>query len=129
MTTSQNFEIHFSAHFYKNRRVHRTCSLALTWKWHVLLTVGLCESLQMLIRSICLSHSQSGGQWLRQHLLFDLHIKHAHRQAGNRMSFHPSGCTSQVSQPLAITEQERMCSWCVSAPAATGGPTDYGHYP
>ena len=79
MTTSQNLKIHFSAHFYKSRRVHRTCSLALTWKQHVLLIAGLCESLQMLIRSICLSHSQSGGQWLRQHSLFDLHIKHAHR--------------------------------------------------
>ena len=101
MTTSQNLKIHISAHFYKSRRVHRTCSLALTWKQHVLLIAGLCESLQMLIRSICLSHSQSGGQWLRQHSLFDLHIKHAHRQAGNRVYSPPppatSGHISQVS--------------------------------
>ena len=97
MTISQNLKVHFSAHFYKNRRVHRTCSLALTWKQHVLLIAGLCESLQMLIRSICLSHSQSRGQWLRQHSLFDLHIKHAHRQAGNRVYFPPSGHISQVS--------------------------------
>ena len=106
--TLQYFKIHFSTRFYKNSKIHRTCSGALTWKHHILLIAGLCESLRMLITSICLSHSQSGGQWPRQHSLFDLHIKCAHRQAGNRVYyFHPSGHISQVSFSATRNHQTR----------------------
>lgn len=49
------------------------------------------------INWIHLSHSQSGGQWPRQHSLFDLRIKYTHGQAENRVHFHPSEHISQVS--------------------------------
>lgn len=84
--------------------------MAISWKHHILLTVGFCESLRILIGSISLSHSQ----WPRQHPLFDVHIKYEYKQTETEYTS-PHQHISQVNFSIIHNYQARKNVSLVSA--------------